>query len=225
MIDKKMKSNELIERDVHCPFCEKDKAILFSKTTSKSVSLQYPAYGLKFLISVVYLAIIHIIINGFKIMELAIKYNDVTYVFCPECGNSCSMEPSQDIKEEAEGNKFYKVRTDKKVMGVCTGISEYTGISLIWVRMITFIHCIFLWGFFVYIILGICTQFKEDVESGTNKKLHKIQDKKVFFGVCTGISDYAEVKLWVVRLFGVLMFVFYFILALCMSKDDDYGKK
>ena len=49
----------VIMRDVHCPFCETDEAILMSRTTSKKVSIQLPAYGLKFILSVLYLSILH----------------------------------------------------------------------------------------------------------------------------------------------------------------------
>ena len=55
-------------------------------------------------------------------------------------------------------------------------------------------------------------------------------DDSVFFGVCAGISEYFDFKLWAVRLFFVLlqftvvpfMFVIYFILALVMKRAPRY---
>ncbi len=39
MINSKSKHNELIERDIHCPYCEKDHALMYSRTVSKSISI------------------------------------------------------------------------------------------------------------------------------------------------------------------------------------------
>ena len=60
------KESNIMLKDIHCPYCNENGAILLSKTTSKKISLQLPAFGLKFLFSLFYLSIVHIFINGFK---------------------------------------------------------------------------------------------------------------------------------------------------------------
>lgn len=43
------KESNIMLKDIHCPYCNENGAILLSKTTSKKISLQLPAFGLKFL--------------------------------------------------------------------------------------------------------------------------------------------------------------------------------
>ena len=49
------KENEIIEKEIHCPYCNTDHAVLLSKTTSKKISFLLPAYGLKFLLSLFFI--------------------------------------------------------------------------------------------------------------------------------------------------------------------------
>lgn len=87
MAHNKNKENEIIERDIHCPYCNTDHAVLLSKTTSKKISIQLPSYGLKFLLSLLYLYIVQVMIYGFKLIEAVKVIDNVTYAFCPNCGN------------------------------------------------------------------------------------------------------------------------------------------
>ena len=159
------KQNELIERDLHCPYCGKDHAVLFSRTVSRKLSYQYPAYGLKFVLSLIYLSVLHILVYGLKFFEFVTEYNDITYVFCPDCGQSYSMNPPEVVKEQTEAPKFYRIKNGKTIMGVCRGISEYTGISLAWIHILTVLYGLLGIGVIVYLAIGICTEYKEDVEA------------------------------------------------------------
>ncbi|MBQ1390018.1 MAG: PspC domain-containing protein, partial [Clostridia bacterium] len=93
--------------------------------------IQLPAFGLKFILSLIFLSVLHVWINGYKLIEAVKEINNVTYGFCPECGNSYSMAPPEAIKEEVKEPKFYRVREGKAIMGFCTGVSKYTGIPLL----------------------------------------------------------------------------------------------
>ena len=97
---KEKENSNIILKDIHCPFCGSEKALLLSRTTSKKISIQLPAFGLKFILSLIFLSVLHVWINGYKLIEAVKEINNVTYGFCPECGNSYSMAPPEAIKEE-----------------------------------------------------------------------------------------------------------------------------
>lgn len=161
---KEKESNNIIMKDVHCPFCGSDKALLLSKTTSKKISIQFPAYGLKFILSLAFLSLIHVWINGYKLIEAVKEIENVTYGFCPECGNSYSMAPPEAIKEEVKDPKFYRVKKGMKIKGFCTGVSKYTGIPLLWIRIMGIIYAVASAGLAVgfYFLVSSCIPFEED---------------------------------------------------------------
>ena len=132
---KEKENSNIILKDIHCPYCGSEKALLLSRTTSKKISIQLPAFGLKFILSLI----------------------------CPECGNSYSMAPPEAIKEEVKEPKFYRVREGKAIMGFCTGVSKYTGIPLLWVRIMGAFYGITLVGIALYFLISICVPFEEDV--------------------------------------------------------------
>ena len=154
----------VIMRDVHCPFCETDEAILMNRTTSKKVSIQLPAYGLKFILSVLYLSILHIWKNGYKLIEATKQITHVTYAFCPKCGNSYSLNPPEEIKEEEQPEYIYKISEGKVITGLCKGISDYTGISLLWIRIMTVLYAFTIIGGILYLVVSLCSKYKETDE-------------------------------------------------------------
>lgn len=195
----------IISKDVHCPYCNYDQALLVSKNTSKRVSLQLPAFGLKFILSLLYLAIVQIWIYGFKLVEITKTVDNVTYGFCPKCGNSYSMAAPEVIKEEVKAPKFYRVSEGKVCMGMCKGISEYTGISLLWVRIMTVIYGLTVVGAILYFLIGACIPFREDAEKGIDdKKFYRVRKGKDIMGLCKGFSEYTDIPVMWVRIFTVL---------------------
>ena len=66
-----------------------------------------------------------------------------------------------------------------------------------------------------------------------NKQLYRVNQDKVFAGVCTGLSEYLSIDLFVVRLLFILVglalspvvIVIYIILAVTMPLNDDLIKK
>ena len=214
------KESNIMLKDIHCPYCNENGAILLSKTTSKKISLQLPAFGLKFLFSLFYLSIVHIFINGFKLIEAKKVINSISYAFCPNCGNTYSMAPPETIKAETHEPKFYRVEQGTVVMGLCKGISEYTGISLLWIRIITFLYALTIVGAMLYFLIGACVPFKENAENfRKDKKLYRVNNGKDILGLCKGFSEYTDIPVMWVRIFTVLLSVgvigifLYFILS------------
>jgi phage shock protein PspC (stress-responsive transcriptional regulator) len=75
-----------------------------------------------------------------KLFEVVRKSNALTYVFCPECGNSYSMKPPADISVEIQDDRLYKYEYGKVLKGVCKGISVLTEIPLLWIRIMSVIY-------------------------------------------------------------------------------------
>lgn len=76
---RKSQENEVLDKEIHCPYCETDHAVLLTKITAKKISIQYPAFGLKFLLSLLYLSVVQIMIYGYKLIEAVKKIDSVTY--------------------------------------------------------------------------------------------------------------------------------------------------
>lgn len=217
---RKSQENEIIDKGIHCPYCETDHAVLLTKTTAKKISIQYPAFGLKFVLSLLYLSIVQIMIHGYKLIEAVKKIDSVTYAFCPNCGNSYSMAPPEVIQEETKEPRFCKVKDGKVIMGMCTGISEYTGISLLWVRIMTVFYGVTVVGAILYFLIGACIPYKEDIENEIKrKKFYRIQRGGDITGLCKGFSEYTGIPVMWVRIFAVLSIftvicpILYFIIS------------
>lgn len=220
--------DNIVAKDVHCPFCETDNAILLNKTTSRKLSLQLPAYGLKFVLSLLYLAFVQIWINGYKLIEAIKTIDNVTYGFCPRCGNSYSMAPPETVKKEVKEPKFYRIKDGKVVMGLCKGIAEYTGISLLWIRIMTVFYCLSVIGLLLYFLIGACILYKEDADKGVKyKKYYRIRKGKDLLGVCRGFSEYTDIPVMWVRLLTVLLglsfvgVIAYLIICLFVPYKED----
>lgn len=222
------KYNNIVLRDIHCPYCNSDSALLLSRVSSRRFSIQLPAFGLKFILSLLYLAIVQIWIYGYKIIETTRHMEYVTYGFCPHCGNSYSMAAPETIKAETEAPKLYRVREGKAIMGLCRGISEYTGISLLWIRIMTTLYGVTVIGAILYFLIGACIPFREDVEDGSSdKRLYRIRTGKDVTGLCKGFAEYTGIPVMWVRLFMVLLgatvigAILYFIVSAFVPVRED----
>ena len=169
------------------------------------------------------------IVNDSNINDIII--DNVTYVFCPKCGNSYSMAPPEVIKEENNEPRLYKVREGKVVMGLCRGISEYTGISLFWIRLMTVLYGITIIGALLYFLIGACTNFKdEEAEDIANKRFYRVKKGKDVMGICKGISEYTGIPVMWVRIFMLLFgltiigTILYFIVALFVPVKENVEK-
>lgn len=205
-----VEQNQVIIKDAHCPYCGSNDAFFISEKKSTVISMNFPpAYGLKFLLSLLYLSIVHIFINGFKYFEITRKTEYNRYGFCPKCGNAYPANAPLDMYENMTTQKLYKVRKNRVITGLCRGISDYTGISLLWIRIVTLLYAFTVIGAFVYFLVAACVPAIEDIESGIiNEKRFRVARRgegRVFFGLCKGFSNYTEIPVAWVRFLAVIL--------------------
>lgn len=169
-----LKNDEnIVLKNVHCPYCESDDAVLISKSSEMITSIQLPQYGLKYVLSVLYLSFLYMWIHGYKIIEKKRVFQNVTYAFCPKCGNSYLLEPSkEEIKKERE-EIFRRCRDGKLISGLCAGIAKYTGISLRWIRIMTVLFGLITFGgaAIIYALVSLCVPYEDgSIENLENAK-------------------------------------------------------
>jgi phage shock protein PspC (stress-responsive transcriptional regulator) len=138
--------SSIIEKGVHCPFCNTKEAFLMCRTSRKKLSFQTPAFGLRFILLLLFHPLT-ILLYGFKMFEIAKCVDYSTYGFCPACGNSYSAAPPDTVKKEVSAPKFYRIKARGKIAGLCAGIADYTGLNLLWVRIVSVVY-----GFTAFVI-------------------------------------------------------------------------
>jgi len=149
-------SQSVIRQKVHCPYCNKDDAVLISEVSSSKTSLQMPDYGMKYWLSVIFTFGVYVIIHGFPVWELKRVYKHNTYGFCPYCGNSYNASlPSAISHAERQKNMVYKNMSNKVFMGVCSGVSEFTGLPLKLVRLVMVLYALTIIPAIIYLIAGL----------------------------------------------------------------------
>jgi len=218
------KKENVIVRDMHCPYCGSEKAVLINKEDGMKTGFGLPSYGLCSLLRFMYLFIFHIAISGFRIFQITRKKDVSTYIFCPACGNSVSANAPEEIKEELEEPKLYRVKTNKAVTGLSKGIAEFTGIPVLWIRICNIIYA----AMGIYFLIAVCIPYREDVEAGTvdERRFAKAQNGKWIFGLCKGISNYTDIHVFWIRLWacilGMMVFpaIAYIILGIVIKKKE-----
>jgi phage shock protein PspC (stress-responsive transcriptional regulator) len=146
-------ATNVIERDIHCPFCDGNGALLISGLTNQTSTIDYPgSAGLKFWLSFACTGGFYMFVKGVPFVSKSRKYEYTTYGFCPHCGNSFNAAPPESIKEENNAPKLRKDLKNKKITGVCAGVAKYTGLPVKLCRA----TCFF-WGYggFLYLLLAI----------------------------------------------------------------------
>jgi len=139
-------SNEqnIIERDVHCPYCQSDKALLISGIGEKRSVLQLPDYGKKYWLCVIFTFGLYMLVHGFPMIEKKRVFEFNTYGFCPHCGKTYNAStPAAAKAAKVKSPKVYRSLRDKKLFGICGGIAEYTGLSVTLVRIAMVIYILF----------------------------------------------------------------------------------
>lgn len=142
-----------------------------------------------------------------------------------------SQSQSQTRKDDAptaiptnffNGKKrLMRDETNKKLGGVCAGIANYFGIDHTLVRVVTVLLTLaYGVGIIIYIILWAALPGTTTTSIGSpNKKLFRNPTNKKIAGVCSGLAQYFDVDIWIVRLifllcllspaiFGILRFGF-----------------
>ena len=156
-----VKNEEIILKGVHCPYCNKEDAVLISRSIEKKVSLQLPAYGLRYILCLMF-APFYALIYGYKLFEAKKTVETMTFAFCPHCGNSYEISPKEGTITPVKEEKFRRVREGKLIGGVCSGISNYTGVSLKWVRLMAVLYCLLGIGLIAYVLTVLFIPYKEE---------------------------------------------------------------
>ncbi len=117
--------------------------------------------------------------------------------------------------------RLFRDENHKIVGGVCSGIANYFDIDIAIVRIV-FLILLFSFGvgFIPYIILWIAVPSSAvQVIGSRRKKLYRDLDEKYLGGVCSGISHYFGVNVWIPR----LLFLLPMISFAFRFDDSDYG--
>ena len=126
----------IIERHVHCPYCNSEEAMLLSQLAEQSSVLQMPAFGKRFLLSTLFTFGLYPLVHGLPSYEKKRTYTYQTYGFCPFCGKTYNAGvPAAIQNNQQHSPKVYRSLVDKKIFGICGGIAEYTGLSVTLVRI------------------------------------------------------------------------------------------
>lgn len=144
----------IIERDVHCPYCDSNKALLISELTDKRSILQMPDAGKKYWLCVIFTLGLYMLIHGFPIIEKKRIYEYTTYGFCPHCGKTYNAGVPSSKTNKSKSPKLYRSAENKMILGICGGISEFTGLSVTLVRIVMALYCIGIIPAIMYFVLG-----------------------------------------------------------------------
>jgi phage shock protein PspC (stress-responsive transcriptional regulator) len=166
-----MKANNtsnVIERDIHCPFCDGNGALLISGLTEQTSTIGTPSDNLRIILRNIFTAGFSLWVDGFPWVAKKREYKHTTYGFCPHCGNSFSAIPPEVVPEEKP--KLRRDVANKKIKGICAGVAKYTGLPVKWCRLILFLELWCTLGLFgvIYLLAGIFIPAEEDDDTITS---------------------------------------------------------
>ncbi|MDE3125624.1 MAG: PspC domain-containing protein [Bacteroidota bacterium] len=104
------------------------------------------------------------------------------------------------------GNRLFRDENNKILGGVCSGIANYLNIDPLIIRILT---AIFIGVTFVpYLVLWIAVpSTASKVIGAQRKKLYRDPDDKIIAGVCSGLSKYFGINVWIPRALFILPFI------------------
>ena len=110
-----MKGNEIviIERDVFCPYCEQNSAVLISETIKTKKTIGCAAVGCKDAFSLYVTGCYWAVVCGIPLFDVNVKNITNIYGFCPCCGNTYPV-----LKPEAETVIDKMQNTQKRISKV-----------------------------------------------------------------------------------------------------------
>ncbi len=148
--------------------------------------------------------------------EIEVKQNEIAKSFETKTAN-------EQLSSESSIKKLYRDGKQKSIAGVASGMAHYFKIDVIWVRL-AFICAVLLvpiWANFnleflsgisiiLYMACWVAFPIKNDFEENTNIiKLYRDPKNKVMAGVASGISNYLNIDISLVRL-GFILTTFLF---------------
>ncbi|MEI2710466.1 MAG: PspC domain-containing protein [Chitinophagaceae bacterium] len=112
---------------------------------------------------------------------------------------------SQYANTTQEAKKLFRDENRKFLGGVCSGLANYFGIDPLVVRILFVIF--FGVTFIPYLILWVAVpSTATQVIGSVRKRLFRDGDDKVIAGVCSGLSQYFGVSVWIPRLLFLIPF-------------------
>lgn len=105
--------------------------------------------------------------------------------------------------------RFFRDENHKVIAGVCSGIANYFGIDPLVVRILFVIFAFgFGFGFVTYLVLWVAVPSTASTVIGSVKKrLFRDPDNKLIAGVCSGLSNYFGVNVWIPRVLFIIPFI------------------
>jgi phage shock protein PspC (stress-responsive transcriptional regulator) len=136
------------------------------------------------------------------------------------------FEQNQDKKEEKikikdTGKRLNRNEQNKIIGGVCAGLSDYFNIDVAVVRVL-FVVMFFSFGIGLipYLVLWIVAPNSTQGQIGAvRKKLYRDGEHKIIGGVCSGISEYFGIDVWIPRVVFLLPVIGTFI-----SRFSDWDR-
>ena len=105
-----------------------------------------------------------------------------------------------------EHRKLYRDENQKVIGGVCSGIANYLNIDPLIARILFIVF--FGFAFILYLVLWIVIPSSATVVIGSQRKrFFRDTDDKIIGGVCSGISQYFGMNVWIPRLLFLLPFL------------------
>jgi phage shock protein PspC (stress-responsive transcriptional regulator) len=123
--------------------------------------------------------------------------------------NNKSSQAEQPKTAPGTHKRLYRDENHKVLGGVCSGIANYFGMDPVIIRII-FVVLLFAGGVGIlpYIIFWIAVPSSATtVIGGSRKKFFRDPDDKIVAGVCSGISNYFGINVWIPRALFLLPFI------------------
>jgi phage shock protein PspC (stress-responsive transcriptional regulator) len=123
--------------------------------------------------------------------------------------SSSSNFSSRGFTATTAGGRFYRDENQKVIAGVCSGIANYFGIDPLVVRILFVIFAFGVgFGFVVYLVLWVAVpSTASKVIGSVKKRLFRDPDNKLIAGVCSGLSNYFGVNIWIPRVLFLIPFI------------------
>jgi phage shock protein PspC (stress-responsive transcriptional regulator) len=105
--------------------------------------------------------------------------------------------------------RLYRDENHKVLGGVCAGLANYFNLDRIIIRILFIIFAFgFGFGFIVYLILWVAVPSSATTMIGSmRKRLFRDPDNKLIGGVCSGLSAYFGVNVWIPRVLFLIPFI------------------
>ena len=135
-------------------------------------------------------------------------------------GEESNYKQSYTYGQSGNGNKrLYRDENHKVVAGVCSGVANYFGIDPVIVRIMVIVTL----GVTLipYLILWVAVPSSASTVIGSKRKrLFRDPENKFVAGVCSGLSQYFALNIWIPRVLFLLPFISY---AFRFNRWDDWG--